>query len=203
MTYSCPNALCPLYGDCPSKRKMDVKEHFDVDEKTGLPLYFATCDETGWTVTGLSEDQVNAKPVKRTKSQTVAQAQIQEARFIHDRSYSVIVDTVHKRPEYAINKTDYAVINSLEAREIIKKLIRAMGKGMNGKGWVKSGESWHLRFQGAAAKRFRDDQIERGTPFNDRKSYWRIIPDSEFDRLSPKGKSRLKATLSFGKNSKV
>lgn len=199
MNYTCQNTACDLYANCPCRRKLAVLESGGDDETTGLAVYFATCDETGYVVTNLSEDDVKATPTRRSRKQLSFSAEIAEGRFLHDRKYSVLIDTVHKRPEYAIGETDYVGINSEDAREIIKRLIRAIGKGKNDKGWVKSEEHWHLRFQGAAARRFKKDQIEVGTPFADCKYYWRIIPDGEFDTTSPKGKLRKKTRITFGK----
>lgn len=203
MRYTCDNRGCTKFRDCPLGLKMEVVEHSDLTE-AGEQQFYAVCHLTGYTVLDLSTDDVGAIAVKRTKSQRAKSAtKISGRRFKTDAKCSAIVDIAHTRDNgYAIDEEDYVGIRSDETRAVIKKLLAAVGKGVDGKGWVPAGDArWSRLFQKGPAKKFKDDQIQVDYPFDDRKSYWRIIPDAAFDRLSPKGKSRTTTKLVFGKGS--
>lgn len=53
MHYICKDSLCDCYGNCPANHRLTVTEHSDVDDNTGLSLYFAICPTTGQTLTSL------------------------------------------------------------------------------------------------------------------------------------------------------
>ena len=62
MHYICKDSLCDCYGNCPANHRLTVTEHSDVDDDTGLSLYFAICPTTGQTLTSLYPESVKVAP---------------------------------------------------------------------------------------------------------------------------------------------
>lgn len=111
-------------------------------------------------------------------------------RFLMTEDMSAILDNVHKPPLYKI--TMYEGFTAETAISVVGILLKA-AENKESEGWVSSDPTWRGAFQNGVYRRFRLEQIERGTKKNGHNGEWRLYTDGEFDIKSSVGRFRFRA----------
>lgn len=110
-------------------------------------------------------------------------------RFAMSEDMSIILDEVHREPEYKIRA--YEGMTAANAQEVIAALLAQVGNRET-QGWVKCKTWWRGAFQNGVYKDFRDQQIERGSVKKGHNGFWRFYTNAEFDQKSSVGRFRFR-----------
>jgi len=108
-------------------------------------------------------------------------------RFAFSKDYSCIKDVHHnKDTHYKI--APYEGLNRSSVFVEVFKALLAGALDSKSQGWVHTDKRWRGAFQKMPYRRFRDEQIYRGSMKKGHNGYWRFYTDGEFDELSSAGK---------------
>ena len=142
MHYICKDSLCDCYGNCPANHRLTVTEHSDVDDDTGLSLYFAICPTTGQTLTSLYEYDLAQSDQEGTSANAVpppSQLLSHANCNTHKQpgkgfSHSTLVGSSYNKVSIAKNAQDITIgattlhITSVKIWEFLDKVIAAHQK---------------------------------------------------------------------------